>query len=636
MSGMEEAMDSLLRRLHQLIASGLFEELESDTLEIKPAPSEKGSWNEVARSACAFLNTRGGVVILGIKEEGEGPARKYVFQGWHPHAEPRLRELHKQFCDRKGESLNLAAAFPPPMLKSFMGGQVAIQLVDELPADQKFAFFKGQAYRRRLTGDTRISDAEIGKQEEFKDEARDARELQPVAGPGLEALSLDKLNDYITQLNRPVKIETIKADLVSAMPFLERKSFIRESKVTTLGMLVCGAHPGDHLGFRCQVHGYVDVPHAVAQDKQDLAGNVLPLMESSLAYILRNIQVGISVERGGKDRPQYPEELLRETVNNALAHRDYAINRQVIIAIKPGTHLAIRNPGSFRKHVLVESLEGGMPPVRRIIPEAKPRNPKLADVLRVFRKWEGRGIGMATLVNLCLQDEIDLPYYIFGTEEVTLYLCCGKLLDEHMERLFRAFDGYLSQKLHGDALSQSQKLVLAYLIKSEWANAQFRYTVLLTPDNNHFNELVELEAFGLIEKHPVSTTIYPVYTVDRALVRRGYVPELRDMFGISFDALSRIDKDILGMVYRFNRFSTVTFVSAKEASYSLWYAMNESPGDIRGFDAFYRKVRYAFKRLEKAGFLRKQVGTRGYQLDRDNASGMLGTAPQNEALDKQP
>jgi predicted HTH transcriptional regulator len=229
-----------------------------------------------------------------------------------------------------------------------------------------------------------------------------------------------------------VKVETIKADLPAALPFLERKCFLKDGKVTTLGALVCGRHLVDNMGFRCQVHGYVDVPQEIARDKQDLADNILPLMESSLAYILRNIQVGISSQQGGQNAPQYPEQLLRETVNNALAHRDYSVNKQAIIAIKPGIHIAIRNPGAFRSHLLIESPDHAIP-LRRIIPEAKPRNPKLADVLRVYRKWEGRGIGMATLVNLCLENQIDLPYYRFFSQEVCLHLCAGRLVDERMK-----------------------------------------------------------------------------------------------------------------------------------------------------------------------------------------------------------
>jgi ATP-dependent DNA helicase RecG len=618
-------VEKTLSRLADLITNGRFEELETDTLEIKAVPPEAAAWHERHKSVCAFLNTRGGIIILGVKEEGTGTERKYVFTGWQAHAEPKLKEIPRQFTERDGRPLDVSDAFPPPIIEDFLDGKVAVVLVDELAADRKFVFYRREAYRRVVTGDHKISEADIEKQEEFKQEALQARELQPVEDITLNDLDLDKLNDYITQLNRPVKVETVKPDLASAVPFLERKCFIKDAKVTTLGMLVCGQHPSDRLGFRCQVHGYVDAPQEIARDKQDLADNILPLMENSLGYLLRNIQVGVSAEKGGTSRPQYPEELLRETVNNALAHRDYGINRQVILAIKPGEHISIRNPGTFRKHLLLEVPDGGIP-VRRIIPEAKPRNPKLADVLRVFRKWEGRGIGMATLVNLCLENKIDLPYYRFSTEEVTLYLCTGSLLDDRMERLFEGFDRHIEGKLQGSPLTEPQKLVLAYLVKSEWANDQVRYTILLTPDNNHFSELLGLEKAGLIEKHPSSTAMYPIYVADRVLVRKNYLPELRAMFGVAFDGLDLLLKEVLGIVYRYNHYSKAKVVSAKLASFNLWYDRGGA-GDIKEFDIFYRKVRRAFNKLAQGGFVRKQPGTRGYCLSEIAAEESLKAVP---------
>jgi hypothetical protein len=308
--------------------------------------------------------------------------------------------------------------------------------------------------------------------------------------------------------------------------------------------------------------------------------------------------------------------LLRETVNNALAHRDYSINKQAIIAIKPGAHIAIRNPGSFRSHLLIEAPNDAIP-LRRILPEAKPRNPKLADVLRVYRKWEGRGIGMATLVNLCLQNEIDLPYYRLFSEEVCLHVCAGKLLDERMERLFQSFDGYLETKLQGNGLSQEQKLVLSYLIKSEWANERLGYTILLTPDNNHFKALLALEQSGLIQKHQLSTAIYPIYVVDRSLMMKDYLAELREIFGVGFDVLDEFLKQVLGVVYRFNHFSKARVASAKQASFTLWFESGRANDDIKEFDRLYRKVRFAFNKLQKGGFVEKKPETRGYLLKTD-------------------
>lgn len=617
-------IDQILGELSELIRQGRFVELETDALEIKPVPADGGEWRELHKSVNAFLNTRGGIIILGVKEEGTGPARRYVFNGWKEHAEPKLKELSRLFTDRKGTVQDLSDCFPPMELRDFAGGRVALLYVDELAADRKFVFLNGAAYKRILTGDHKIGEAEIEAQEGFKEEAAHARELQSMPGLTEADLDLTKLNQFIYQLNQRVVVETIKPDM-AARPFLERRCFVKDGAVTVLGALVCARHPGDCLGFRSHVHGYVDIlPQAeeagidsrVVQDKQDFVDNVLQWMESSLGYLQRNIHVGISVREGGVSQPQYPVSLLRETVNNALAHRDYSIDRQVILSIKPGMHIAIRNPGTFRRQLLIEALDHPIP-LRRILPEAKPRNPKLADVLRVYRKWEGRGIGMATLVNLCLRNELDLPFYRLFSEEVCLHLCAGRLLDERMERLFQSFDGHIEAKMQGNPLNQEQKLVLSYLMKSEWANNELRYTILLTPDNNHFGALLGLERAGLIQKHPGGTATYPVYVADRVLMGRGYLPELRAMFGPGFDALDAFLKEVLGVVYRFSNFSKARTVSAKQASFSLWYERGGAPGDIEQFDAFYRKVRSAFNRLEKAQFVVKTPGTRtrGYLLN---------------------
>lgn len=611
-----QTIDQILNKLAELITQGRFVELETEGLEIKPVPAEGGEWKERHKSVNAFLNTRGGIMILGVKEEGTGTARRYVLSEWKEHAEPNLKELPRLFTDRKGAKADLSDRFPPMEIKTLLGKRVAVVYVDELAADKKFVFLNGVAYRRILTGDHKITDREVEAQEEFKEEATHAKELQPVPGMTEADLDLTKLNQFIFHLNQPQPIETLKPDLAAARAFLERRCFIKDGAITILGALVCGNHPGDRLGFRSHVHGYVDVPQQIAQDKQDYVDNVLQLMDSSLGYLLRNIQVGISAEGGGAAVPQYPEEVLRETVNNALAHRDYSVDKQVVIAIKPNIHIAIRNPGRFRQNLILEDGDAEIP-VRRILPEAKPRNPKLADVLRVYRKWEGRGIGMATLVSLCLENRIDLPYYRIYSEEVCLHMCAGKLLDERMERLFESFDQHITTRLEGCVLTEEQKLVLAYLIKSEWANEQLGYTILLTPDNNHFTALRSLEKVGLISKHPLSTAAYPIYIADRVLVQHGYVKELRALFGQAFDGLDETAKVSLGVVYRHNYFCTVKPVSAKQAAFALWDDRGSSQGDIKKFDTFYRKVRNTFNKIQKGGFVLKMEGTHGYVLRDD-------------------
>lgn len=258
---MSDFIDRILARLAGLIRAGRFEEQETDTVEIKPMPAEGGQWKEFHRSVNAFLNTRGGIIIMGIKEQGQGQERRYVFSGYRDEAEAKLtQELSGLFTDRNGVKLDLREAFPPMQIREFLEGRVALVFVDELTADRKYVFYQNHAYQRLLTGDRRITETEIDKQEEYREEVIYARELQPWPDTAVDDLDLDALNDYIQHLNRPIKVETMKADMETARPFLERKKFIKDGQATLLGMLVCGKYPADHLGFRCHVHGYVDVP----------------------------------------------------------------------------------------------------------------------------------------------------------------------------------------------------------------------------------------------------------------------------------------------------------------------------------------------------------------------------------------
>ncbi len=69
-----------LQKGSDLIRQNRFEELETEGLKIKPVPASGGDWLERHKSINAFLNTHGRILILGIKEEGTGPNRRYIFQ----------------------------------------------------------------------------------------------------------------------------------------------------------------------------------------------------------------------------------------------------------------------------------------------------------------------------------------------------------------------------------------------------------------------------------------------------------------------------------------------------------------------------------------------------------------------------
>jgi len=598
-------IDRTLQKLEVLIKENRFEQLETEKLELKDL-SNSDNWKELYKSVCAFLNTEGGIVVVGINEKDN----KYRFTKYNHGNESKLKELSKQFTNKDNEPQAFTEFFPSFEIKDFLDGQICLIFVEKLPEDQKYAFYNGTAYERVLTGDHKISLLKIESQEELKREISDARELKVVKGAGLEHLDIDKLNDYINRMNRDIKVESLKPDIATALPFLYRRHLVVAEKPTLLGMLVCGEHPFDWVGGRCEVDCYVDADFEVAKSKLVIKDNIIPLMEASVAFVFRNIAVGVGIEGGGTRLPEYPERLIREVINNALAHRDYHSDRFAIIVIKPNKHIEVRNPGSFRADQKL-SLEAPQR-IRRIIPNPKPRNPRLADILKAYERWEGRGLGMASLTNACLDNQIDVPYFAFRSgDEISLFIPKGKVLNEDAEQWLQVFSGWILRQTNGAGLTEEEKTVLTYFWKSEKLNAVERYTVMLSRDNNHFDVIEKLEKTGLIQKLNFPNTensIHPVYIVNRIMTQEDFIQPLRGIFGGQFDQLGRDHKEVLQAIFQHNEYSLEEKVSAKAMGTFLYVRKNKGIFDFRDFDNFSRKVRSIVNSLEKKGYIVRADG----------------------------
>ena len=601
-------IEKILNRLEDCIQGNYYAPIETEVVELKPTPPSLNKAKEMLKSICAFMNTNGGILILGIEDNNNVTPKNYKLKGYNEDFENALKLIGKQFTDKDGKSIDVSESIISYNVKNFLKERVCIIYIDKLPDDQKYIFFDNTAYKRVLTGDEKIDSNSIARQEEFKDEIRNARELTIEKEANLEDIDISKLNDYIYLLNREVRIESTKNTIEDAKSFLTRKKFIIGENVTTLGMLVCGKNVKDFLGWRAQVDGFVDTPYEVAQDKKSMFDNVIPLMERSLAFILKNIQIGVTIDKSGSSKPEYPDKLLRETINNAIAHRDYGVNKYINITIKPNTHIEIRNPGSFKKQLLIELIDDDIP-VRRIIPDSKPRNPKLADVLKVFDKWEGTARGMSNLVNEALANKIDLPYYRFYSEnDLGLFIHKGTLVDDAFISKLNSFNLFIESRLNGSQLREEEIAILAYFYKSEKANALYRHTILLTPDNNHFDAIQRLEKSELLFKHPaalVNYSMFPVFLLHPVLMRDDYTNELRSVFGGLFDELPDINKQVLSLIYQFNHFSKNHSISATQAGRLLFDKTNQIGGSAV-FDNFKRKIYSVFKKLVASDFLTEQ------------------------------
>jgi ATP-dependent DNA helicase RecG len=345
--------------------------------------------------------------------------------------------------------------------------------------------------------------------------------------------------------------------LPDAASFLSRRYCLSaDGAVTVLGLLVFGQDPSQFLENRARLDCYFETGSQIGRDKKYLDNDILNLMDDAFAFVWGHIQVGRSALGGGRSEPEYPTELIRETINNALAHRDYTANQFVTIKVNPGKNIEIKNPGGFKQKMLLTDLTGPIA-ILRIIPGLpESRNPKLANVLKALEKIERQGIGMATLVSACLDNLTDLPYYDLSVPgSISLVIPSGRLLDEPTQRWINSFRGYLSDRLNR-ALTLADESVLAYLYKAELLNQRRLYTILLGPSNNHFEALAALQQAGLILEHPsASAGPSPVYVVARELTLVDFTPQIEAQTQLSLASLDHIAKIVLNIVYRYDHYN---------------------------------------------------------------------------------
>ena len=576
-----------LRAIEESIVSHQFRDKENSKIELKSL-SNNEEWKSFHETVCAFLNTDGGYIICGIKEKNDKSG--YLFTSFDRNNESKLVELHSSvFKDDLDLYPNLTDNITFDYI-DFMTGSVALVKVLPLRSDLKFLSYKGKYYERRLTADCEIPISRINQQKEYKAELEYAKEISIVPQAVIKDLSLHKINGYIDLINKGKRNETLKANLKQAKSFLERKHFCKDDAVTTLGMLVCGEDPFHFLEYRCEVDCYYDRSNNVSGDKQFIKDDVLTLMDEAFRFVWGHIKIGRSYEGGGKSVPEYSEELIREVVNNALAHRDYAINKIITINIEPSKHIEIKNPGAFKERIKITDTRADIP-VRRLIPGIpESKNPKLADVLKVFDKIESQGRGMSALVNAALDNKIDMPYYdLKDSEYVSLVVPSGKLVDDSIDYWLKSFESYISRKLR-IALTDEHKQVLAYFRKSEQLNKQRRYTILLSESNNHFDVIVQLKEAGLILEHSASTDDNPVYILERELMKDNFIDELIQLYGDQVLSWPDTTKIVLNIVYRYSIYNE-TAIRPVDVTPEVYLIENGKFIDPKKFESLGRKVR---------------------------------------------
>lgn len=182
------------------------------------------------------------------------------------------------------------------------------------------------------------------------------------------------------------------------------------------------------------------------------------------------------------DIPFFNEDVIREIVNNAFAHRDYRINSEILIKLYPHK-LLIQNAGGFPCGVTLDNL---------LTVASTPRNRLLADVLSKTGIVERSGQGMDKIFLYTLSERKPKPDYSYSDNFSVTAILSAIVKDT----AFAMYIQSIQQELPDDAkLSVFDVLALCEIKDG-----------LKHPSDKEITK--KLEKMGYLEKHGKTNAIY--------------------------------------------------------------------------------------------------------------------------------
>lgn len=366
----------------------LIEQGESDTLEFKKSTA---NWRGIVESVCAFANSGGGMLMVGIKDNGEvigqqisDDTLKYIVNGIALNIEPKVYPLVRKI-EYEGRNL------------------VSIEM-EESPVKPHIAF--GRFYLR--LGPTN----QKGSQEEYR-----AMLSQKLNGYGFDHILHEKatLDDIDTEelykfIERGNQQRSLNANLQEpADVLLEKLGLLREKKLTNSAILLFGKEPAKyflgHFENKCGVLNEKSGYHEFLSEKE-FSGNLIQNYHDTYTFVLKHIDRTLS-----KDVPErrevweYPLFAIQEAIVNMIVHRDYRINIKNYVEMRPDK-IEFKNPGHLFKPVItLDKLKKPHP--------SRPGNKLIAQCFYWLKLFENWGSGTITMIETMKKMELPEPEFFY-------------------------------------------------------------------------------------------------------------------------------------------------------------------------------------------------------------------------------
>ena len=466
-----EEILALLDRLDEATADAL----ESLHLEFKPWSDPKGCMKIAVEYAVCFANSDGGVIVFGVADGVRGRAaaihgaKGYDMDIWRrglfDSTRPNLTVAVEEIAVHEGTGKLLVVRVPkgetPPygtadgLYKKRVGKNC-------MPLDPAAV-----ARVRIATGAVDWSgEPAVGVT---------VNELDPVEIARARSILRSKSPEY----------ELLRLDDVA---FLRGLEATRGNRVTHTGLLLFGRT--DVLSERCpqaQVH-YVHQPSQTKVARNDVWRAGLLQIVTKIEEIFSgpvNPEEELSVGLFKLRIPAFPLDVVRETVLNAVTHRDYADPGEILIRHAP-QELVVTSPGGFVGGIRVDNI---------LRHEPVARNRTLANAFLKLRLVEAAGTGRRRIFVPMLSYGKRMPQYESDDQRVTLHIFDG-VFDRALAQLVAKWNAE-GREIQLDAL-----LVLAYMKEHPYIDTRRAAPLLQLDREDARNVLDQLSVpkTGILER----------------------------------------------------------------------------------------------------------------------------------------
>lgn len=160
----------------------------------------------------------------------------------------------------------------------------------------------------------------------------------------------------------------------------------KDSIYTNLALIL-----SDQCAHTTKIAVFSDEARTIFRDSKEFGGSVFKQFEETINYLaLCNKTTSVIKGVVRTDKQDYPEEAIREALLNAIVHRDYSFSGSIIINITDN-RMEFISLGGLLPGLSPDDIRSGI---------SQPRNKSLAEVFHRLRLIESYGTGIRRIFNL--------------------------------------------------------------------------------------------------------------------------------------------------------------------------------------------------------------------------------------------